>query len=85
MAAIKARGAPARARRKTARPVAGGWPGPAVTVDEEQRRHLIECCAFFRAQRFREVAPGHYRQQDLRSAAADIDAVIRPARKRKTR
>lgn len=63
----------------------GRMPRPAVRVDEEQRRHLIECCAFFTAQRFREAAPGGYREQDLRAAADAIDSVIGPARKRKRR
>ena len=79
---------PVRARRRgKAAPAAGPrhTTHPAVSVDEEQRRHLIECCAFFRAQRFREAAPGHYREQDLRAAASAIDSVIKPARKRKQR
>ncbi len=77
-----------RARRRGKAAPAGGSgraPEPVVAVDEEQRRRLIECCAFFRAQRFREAAPGRYRGEDLRSAASAIDSVIRPARKRKGR
>lgn len=58
-------------------------PAAAIEVDEEQRRHLIECCAFFRAQRFRDSGPDQYRKQDLRTAAAEIDSVIRPARGKK--
>ena len=54
----------------------------AVAVDEEERRHLIECCAFFRAERFREAEPGHIREQDKEAAAAAIDAAIRAARKK---
>jgi hypothetical protein len=61
----------------------GRMPVPAVSVDEEQRRRLIECCAFFRALRFREVAPGRYRREDLDSAACAIDTVIQAAGKRK--
>jgi hypothetical protein len=53
-----------------------------VAVDEEERRHLIECCAFFRAERFREAEPGHIREQDKEAAAAAIDAAIRAARKK---
>lgn len=60
-------------------------PREAVAVDEEERRHLIECCAFFRADRFRETAPGAYRSQDLLAAAADIDAAIRPRRRSRKR
>lgn len=81
MDAVRAR------RRGKAAPAAG--PGrvsrPAVDVDEEQRRHLIECCAFFRAQRFREAAPGRYRKDDLRAAASAIDSVIGPARRSRKR
>ena len=55
----------------------------AVAVDEEERRHLIESCAFFRAERFRHCQPGRYRRQDIQAAAADIDAAIRAARKKK--
>ncbi len=64
---------------------AGGGLPPVVDIDEEQRRHLIECCAFFRAQRYRESGPGRYRKEDLRAAKADIDRVIQPARGRKKR
>ncbi|OGA25160.1 MAG: hypothetical protein A3I02_08680 [Betaproteobacteria bacterium RIFCSPLOWO2_02_FULL_67_26] len=69
-------------RGKPGRPRAGSAPRAGLLVDEEQRRHLIEACAFFRAQRFRECAPGHYREQDVQAAASEIDAVIRPVRKR---
>jgi hypothetical protein len=48
-----------------------------VAVDVDARRHLIEACAFFHADRFRPVAPGCYRQQDLADAAAEIDAVLK--------
>ncbi len=77
-----------RARRRSQAASAAGsgrTPVPAVSVDEEQRRRLIECCAFFRALRFREVAPGRYRDEDVRAAANAIDSVIKPARKRKKR
>ena len=55
----------------------------AVRVDEEQRRRLLECCAFFRAQHFREAAPGRYRKEDLRAAARELDAAIKPSRRKK--
>jgi hypothetical protein len=64
---------------------AGGSLPAAVDIDEEQRRHLIECCAFFRAQRYRESGPGRYRKVDLRAARADIDRIIRPAHGKKQR
>jgi hypothetical protein len=54
-----------------------------VVVEEEERRHLVEDCAFFRAARFRAARPGSYREQDLKAAAAAIDAAIKPDRKRR--
>jgi len=61
---------------------AAGKPRGRIAVDGEQRRLLIETCAFFRAERFREVEPGCYREHDVQAAAADIDAVIAPRRRR---
>lgn len=53
---------------------------PAIGSDE--RQHLVEACAFFHAEHFRPVEPGSYRAQDLKDAAAEIDAVLkRRARK----
>jgi hypothetical protein len=77
--AVKTRGA---VRRVTG--VAAPDKAPvSVGVDGEERRHLIESCAFFRAERFRHCQPGRYRRQDIQAAAADIDAAIRAARKKK--
>lgn len=77
-------GVRARKRGKAAPAASSGrLPAPAVSVDDEQRRHLIECCAFFRAQRFRESGPGQYREQDLHEAEADIDSVLGAVWKRK--
>jgi hypothetical protein len=67
------RKAPARAARA---------PRSGVAVDEEQRRHLIECCAFFNAIRFRPARPGEYRRQDLLEAEARIDAILRKHKER---
>lgn len=70
--------APARAApRKKAR--------KGVAVSEEQRRRLVEDCAFFRAGQYRDVEPGKIRKADLRAVEAAIDAVLapRPARRRK--
>ena len=47
-----------------------------VAVDEEQRKRLIECCAFFAAARFRPDKPGGYRRQDLLAARRNIDAIL---------
>ncbi|MDH3286910.1 MAG: hypothetical protein OEP48_04175 [Betaproteobacteria bacterium] len=48
-----------------------------TTVGADERRHLIEACAFFRADHFRPAEPGCYRQQDLKEAAAEIDAILK--------
>ncbi len=67
-------------RRKVARrgrkPAAGRLCACGVAVDAEERKHLVEACAFFRADHFRAADPGHLRQQDRDDAAADIDAVL---------
>jgi hypothetical protein len=68
-------------RRAPAVAAAGKAPA-SVAVDEEERLHLIESCAFFRAERFREAEPGHIREQDKKAAAAAIDAVIRKRKQR---
>lgn len=57
-------------------------PSKGVLVEEEQRKHLVEDCAFFYAARFRPDGPGGCRQQDLQAAAVAIDAVIKPRRGR---
>jgi hypothetical protein len=60
-----------------------------VAVDAEEREHLVEACAFFRADHFRAADPGHLRAQDRKDVAADIDAVLgrrkRPLRAAKSR
>lgn len=48
-----------------------------ISVGADERRHLIEACAFFRADHFRAAEPGSYREQDLKEAAAEIDAVLK--------
>jgi len=58
-----------RTRAMAARPA-------AITVSEEQRRRLAECCAFFIAARFRPTHPGGYREQDLMEAGACVDAIV---------
>jgi hypothetical protein len=52
-------------------------PAEAVAVTAEQRRHLIEDAAYFRAERYRPVEPGRYRKQDRRAAEAEIEAVLK--------
>jgi len=51
--------------------------GCGVRVDDEERSHLIDACAFFRAEHFRMAAPGSIREQDVRKAAADVDAALK--------
>ena len=72
---------PGTARRRSS--VGARNPSGRVLVEEEQRKHLIEDCAYFRAARFRPDGPGGYRKQDLQGAAAAIDAVIKPRRARR--
>lgn len=47
-----------------------------IAVDAEEREHLVRACAFFRADRFRAAEPGRVRAQDVKDAAAAIDAVL---------
>ncbi len=75
--------APGRSRRKKASE-AGSEPrkrGARLAIGGDERQHLIEACAFFRADHFRAAEPGSVRAQDLKDAAAEIDAVL----KRRTR
>jgi hypothetical protein len=54
-------------------------PGAAAPPDvtAEERHRLAECCAFFKAEHFREAAPGHIRHEDVEKAEAEIDAVVK--------
>lgn len=52
-------------------------PAPRPKIGSEERRHLVEACAFFHADRFRAVEPGTYRAQDLKDAAAEIDGALK--------
>ena len=70
MTARKRQGAP---RRK---PAPGRVCGCGVAVGAEERRHLVEVCAFFRADRYRAAEPGRLRAQDFEDAALDIDAAL---------
>ena len=75
---------PARIKAATA---AGGprLCGGGVRVDQEERRHLIDACAFFKAEHFRMAEPGCIREQDVRKAAADVDAALKGRTKLKKR
>ena len=78
MIAVRVR-KPARIKAATA---TGGprYCGCGVLVGDEERRHLIDACAFFRAERFRMVEPGHIREQDVWQAAEDVDAALKRRR-----
>jgi hypothetical protein len=83
MIAVRVR-KPARIKATTA--TGGGrFCGCGVRVDEEERRHLINACAFFKAEHFRMAEPGSIREQDVRKAAADVDAVLKGRAKLKKR
>ena len=45
-------------------------------VTGEQRRHLAECCAFFKASRYREAGPGTIRESDIKNAEDEINRVV---------
>ena len=83
MIAVRVR-KPARIKAATAM---GGprYCGCGVRVDEQERRHLIDACAFFRAEHFRMAEPGSIREQDVRKAAADIEAALKGRRSSKKR
>jgi len=83
MTAVRAR-RPARIKAATA---VGGprYCECGVVVDGEERRHLVDACAFFRAEQFRMAEPGSIREQDVRKAAADVDAVLKGRAKLKKR
>ena len=49
--------------------------GPGVAPVERQR--LAECCAFFKAARYRHAEPGAIRKRDIENAQAQIDAVLK--------
>jgi hypothetical protein len=56
-----------------------------VRVDDEERLHLINACAFFKAEHFRVAEPGSIREQDVRKAAADVDAALKGRARHKKR
>ena len=48
-----------------------------IVISAEQRRRLIEDAAYFRAERYRCVEPGNYREEDRCRAEIEIETVIR--------
>lgn len=80
----------ARARKPPRVKAAGASAGPrlcgcGVRVDDEERLHLINACAFFKAEHFRVAEPGSIREQDVRKAAADVDAALKGRARHKKR
>lgn len=71
------RKAPPGARRSAPRPAAGSESAGVNVVTAEQRQHLIEDAAYFRAERFRQIEPGDCRRQDLCDAEAEIEWVLK--------
>jgi hypothetical protein len=45
-------------------------------IAPEARRRLAECCAFFKAQKYRDAEPGKIRASDVTNAQAEIDTAI---------
>jgi hypothetical protein len=74
----------AHARRPNARPAEGTRTSPeyGLDVELEQRRRLAECCAFFKAEKYREAEPGKLRASDVKEAEAEIDAAIEQCHER---
>lgn len=75
-------------RRRGKTPAAAPEPalcGCGVRVDADERLHLINACAFFRADRFRAAEPGSVRGADVQKAAHDVDAALKKPRKTKQR
>lgn len=56
-----------------------------VRVGDDERLHLINACAFFRAEQFRAAGPGSIRGEDVLKAARDVDAALKGRRKSKKR
>jgi hypothetical protein len=77
-----------RARRRVKKAPAAAEPalcGCGVRVDADERLHLVNACAFFRADRFRAAEPGSIRGEDVQKAARDVDAALKGRRSLKKR
>jgi hypothetical protein len=68
----------AKGKRAARRPAAARQL--VVMVSDFQRQRLIEDAAYFRAEHFRRVEPGRYREQDRSAAEAEIGMVLRGCR-----
>jgi len=77
-----------RKRTRVRTTAATGAPrlcGCGLRVDDEERLHLINACAFFRAERFRAAKPGTVRSEDVRKAAKNVDAALQGRRRSRKR
>lgn len=77
-----------RRRARVRATAAAGEPqvcGCGVRVDADERLHLINACAFFRAERYREADPGSIRGEDVQKAARDVDAALRGRKRSRKR
>ena len=84
MTAIRVR----RRRQPVMAAASGGEPrlcGCGLRVDDDERLHMINACAFFRAERFREADPASIRGEDVRKAAKEVDSVLQRRKKPKKR
>lgn len=79
---MNAKRSTAKARTGVRKRRAQKSPRSTVVVTAEERQHLIEDVAYFRAERYRCCEPGQYREQDRREAEAEINAVLKRCRKR---
>lgn len=48
-----------------------------IAVSDDQQQCLIEDIAFFRAEHFRRVEPGGFREEDRVAAAAAIETILK--------
>jgi hypothetical protein len=70
-----------RAPRKSAGRPPRARAGRVVEATAEEKHHLVEDIAYFRAERYRNVEPGKYREEDRLRAESEIKAVLRRRRK----
>lgn len=56
----------------------------AIEVTPQEKHRLAECCAFFKASRYRKPEPATIRKSDIDSAEAEISDVIERVKRRST-
>lgn len=67
----------ARVERTTKASQSGAAPERGPGVGAQERRRLAECCAFFKAEQYREAEPGSIRKRDIEVAEAEIETVLK--------